>query len=506
MKKNKIYHFFILSLFLSVSCTKEMDFDNTDNIDINFGLNVPIMTAQLNLKSFIDSNENIQVDSDGGLEVFIQEDNIFDFSLNDFTSVPDQELFKEDILIGNVDFAFETEMNNVGDLSVSEFTFESGKFEFTAISPTPDPINIKIKINNGIQSGDTVVFEFTTSGLSTVASFDLEDLKMDFTGPKGVNFLDLEYSSSASMQHIGSTIELTCKALDATLQNVKGDFGSIEVDIPNDNFGFEIDGFEKFVDGLYFTNPQFNLNIQNELGFELGLDLELNGENSSGVQIDLDADQLIVSQPSAYGQSTDQVLSLNNTNSNLSDFLSKSPNSIDYGGKVQVNPGTGPFTNYLDKDFHCKGSLDIQIPLEIKVTDLVYETLMEDTELFSDEDDVIHGAELLFRVTNTFPLGANVEMILMNESKMEIDTIELPLLVASPVDNNGISTGATPHDFSVVFTDNNIQSLYDTQHIKFIGHLSSTDGGTKNVKITDSSNIEIKLAIKVNGSITSETE
>lgn len=504
MKKIKNYPIFVLLTLFIFSCSKELDFDKTDEIDINFGLNIPVVTANLNLKNFIDSNENIIVDSDGALRVEVKEDNIFDLSIKDFTSVPDQELFNQSIVIGNVDFPISAPLDNVGDFDLDEFTFEDGKFEFTAITTTTDPINIKINIKNGSQSGNPVIFEFPTTGLTTIKNFDLSDLKMDFSSGSTNNQISIEYSSSAAPAHVGSSLQLSCKAINVEIQSIKGDFGNLEVDIPSGDIDLNIDGFEKFVDGLIFTNPKFNLIVENELGFSLGLDLNLSGENEKGNKKDLTPPNLIISQPTNYGDKTNETLSINNSNSNIVDLLSISPNKLKYGGKANMNPGTGPYSNYLHKDFECKGSLDVQIPLELKVNDLVYETIMEDTELISDTTHDIQGAELSFKVTNTFPLGADINMILLDDDFNDVDTIVLPLLKAANVDADGISSDAVPNLFSVKFTENNIQNLYNTKHLKFIGHLTSTDGGSKNVKIIDSYNIEIKMALKINGSITSE--
>lgn len=324
---------------------------------------------------------------------------------------------------------------------------------------------------------------------------------MDFSGATGINNLDIEFSSHSTTAPILSPIELSCRAIDVKLQSLKGDFGNAKVDVPSDNFDFNIDGFEKFVEGLLFTNPILNLNIENQLGFDIALELELEGENEAGIKKTLSSDPLIISKPNNYGDISQETLSLNKTNSTLPDFLSIAPNQLTYGGSTEINTGTAPFQNYLHKDFHCKGDLDIQIPLEIKVNDLKYETLMEDTDLLDESSDEIKSAELLFKVTNTFPLDANIQLLLMDNLLNSLDTIDIPLLKAAQVDNNGVTTTPGIHTFEVEFTEANIQNLYDTENLKFIGNLTSTDGGTKSVKIKDSYNIEIKLAVKVEAAV-----
>lgn len=499
MKKSLFPKMLILCSIGMLSCTKELDFDQTEDVDINFGLNVPVMNASLDLSNFIDSNENIVVDPDGGLRIKLQEDNIFDFGIQDFTSVPNQELFSENLLVGNVGIGFQAEMSNAGDFSLTEFTIESGQFVFTAVTSTPDPVDMIIKINNATNNGVPAEFIISTTGTTTVQTINLNNLILDF-GTSGNNILDFEFTSTTSAP-IGTTINLTCDANNIEILSLKGDFGNLQVDIPTDSFNLDIDGFDKFVDGLYFDNPSFNMHVESQLGFSMGLNLDLEGKNNSGVVSNLNADELIIQQAANPGDVVNDVLSINKTNSNLPDFLSTVPSKIDYSGYVEMNPGPGPYSNFIHKDFSCSASLDIDIPLEVKIQDLVYETLMEDMDLLEDESDEITNGELLFAVKNKFPLDANINLLLLDVNKNTIDSIQLPLLTAANVGPDGIATEYAEHEFNVVLTQQNINSLYDTENIKLVGHLTSTNQGNTTVKILDSYDINIKMAIKAEGTV-----
>lgn len=504
MKKSLFPKMLILCSVGILSCTKELDFDQTDDLDINFGLNIPVMNATLDLSSFIDSNETILVDPDGGLRISLKEEDVFNFGIQDFTSVPDQQLFSEDLLVGNVGIGIQAEMDNAGGFSLSEFIIEDGQFVFTAVTSTSDPVDMVIKINNATNNGIPAEFHITSTGTTTVQSFNLNNLTVDFTNA-GNNILDFEFASTTSAPP-GTTINLQCEANNITILSLTGDFGNLEVDIPVDSFNLDIDGFDKFVDGLYFDNPSFNMIIESQLGFSMGLNLDLEGTNTSGHLSNLSADELVIQQAPTPGDQINDILSINNTNSNLPDFLSTVPNRIEYGGFVKLNPGTGPYSNFIHKDFYCSASLDIDIPMEIKVEDLVYETLMEDMDLLEDESDEILNGELLFAVKNKFPLDANINLLLLDANFMAIDSIQLPLLTAAAVGADGVATEYAEHEFNVVLTEHNINSLYDTENMKLVGHLSSTDQGSTVVKIVDSYDIKIKMAIKAEGSVSTNDD
>ncbi len=504
MKKSLFPKMIILCSVGILSCTKELDFDQTDDLNINFGLNAPVLNATLDLKSFIDSNESILIDNDGGLRISMQEDNLFNYGIQDFTTVDDQQLFSQNILVGNTNIGLEAEMDNTGDFSLTEFIIDQGEFVFTAITTTPDPVNMVIRINNATNNGVPAEFNITTTGTNTVQSFNLNELVIDFTST-GNNILDFEFSSSSSAP-IGTTVGLSCQANNIEIQSLKGDFGKFNVDVPVDTFRMDIDGFDKFVDGLYFSNPSFNINIESQLGFSMALNLDLEGVNNAGEVSNLTADPLVIQQAINPGDQVTDVLSINNSNSNLPDFLSTVPTKMEYGGSIDVNPGTGPFNNFLHKDFSCSGSLDIDIPLEIKIEDLVYETLMEDMDLLEDESDEITNGELLFSVKNKFPLDANINLLLLDANFNAIDSIQLPLLTAAPVGPDGISTDYAEHEFNVVLTDQNINSLYDTENMKFVGHLTSTNQGATTVKIIDSYDIKLRMAIKAEGSVSTNDD
>lgn len=504
MKKSLIPKMLILCSVGILSCTKELDFDQVDDLDINFGLNVPVLNATLDLSSFIDTNENIIVDSDGGLRITLQEDNLFSYGIQDFTSVPDQELFSENLLVGNAGIGFQAEMDNTGDFSLTEFIIEDGEFVFTAVTSTPDPVDMVIKINNATNGGAPAVFNISTTGTTTVQSIDLDNLTLDFSGT-GNNILDFEFSSTTSAP-LGTTLALSCEAKDIELLSLKGDFGKLTVDVPSDTFRMDIDGFDKFVDGLYFSNPSFNIDVESQFGFSMALDLELEGTNNSGTTSTLNSDPLIIQQAANPGDQVDQTLSIDNSNSNLSDFMSIIPTKMEYGGSVEINPGTGPFDNFLHKDFMCNGSLNIDIPLEVQIEDLVYETLMEDMDLLEDDSDEITKGELLFHTSNKFPLDANINLLLLDVNYNAIDSIQLPLLTAASVDASGISTDYSINEFSVELTEQNINSLFDTENLKFVGHLTSTNQGTTTVKILDSYDIKLKMAIKAEGSVSTNDD
>lgn len=504
MKKSLFPKILILCSIGILSCTKELDFDQAEDLDINFGLNVPVLNATLDLSNFIDSNENIIVDPDGGLRISLQQDDLFDFGIQDFTSVDNQQLFSEDILVGNTGIGLQAELDNTGDFSLTELVFENGEFVFTAITSTPDPVNMTIQINNATNNGVPAEFNIVTTGTNTVQSFNLNNFTIDFTGT-GNNILDFEFTSVSSAP-LGTTINLSCRAENISILSLNGDFGQTTVDIPSDSFNLDIDGFDKFVDGLYFDNPSFNINVESQLGFSMGLNLDLEGTNTSGTLSQLSSDELIIQQAASPGDVVNDILSINKSNSNLPDFLSTVPNRIDYSGNVKINPTPGPHTNFIHKDFSCTASLNVDIPLEIKVQDLIYETLMEDMDLLKDESDEISNGELLFAVKNKFPLDANINLLLLDANFNTLDSIQLPLLTAAQVNTNGISTEYAEHEFSVVLTEGNINSLYDTENMKFVGHLTSTDQGSTTVKIIDTYDIKIKMAIKAEGSVSTNDD
>ena len=352
--------------------------------------------------------------------------------------------------------------------------------------------------------GVPAVFNISTTGTTTVQSIDLDNLTLDFSGT-GNNILDFEFSSTTSAP-LGTTLELSCEAKDIELLSLKGDFGKLTVDVPSDTFRMDIDGFDKFVDGLYFSNPSFNIDVESQFGFSMALDLELEGTNNSGTTSTLNSDPLIIQQAANPGDQVDQTLSIDNSNSNLSDFMSIIPTKMEYGGSVEINPGTGPFDNFLHKDFMCNGSLNIDIPLEVQIEDLVYETLMEDMDLLEDDSDEITKGELLFNTSNKFPLDANINLLLLDVNYNAIDSIQLPLLTAASVDASGISTDYSINEFSVELTEQNINSLFDTENLKFVGHLTSTNQGTTTVKILDSYDIKLKMAIKAEGSVSTNDD
>lgn len=487
---------FCISLIFS-ACVNDLDFDKAEDFEINVGLDIPILKAELNLDKFItDNTQYISVGSSGEMTINYREENAFEFELPDFASVEDQTIFDESLIIGNVDVEFEREIDEIEELTFNTLSLGSGDIKFTINTlAIADPVTISIGIENATKDGNPVEFTFTSTGTNEVHDFNLDDVLFDFTDPgSAANSLKFSFSLSSSPAQVGQAYDVKIDLSDVGIEALTGHFGQLEVDIPDGEFDIEIEQFDNFIDGLWFTDPEIRLHTYNQMGVSFGFDIDFEGERE-GIIRDLNLTNLNITQAPSIGQQTDETLTVDNNSANLSEFFESFPNTIGYSGKATLNPLNASTENFISVDTRLYGDLEIDIPMDFKVENLIYDYLIEDVEILN-EDDEFSEVKLKFTCENMFPLDAEIILDLLDENMQEIDSLNLPLLESGTVDVNGTVTSPKVYEFEVSLDDQQLEALKNTHHLNFRGHLQTSEEGSVEVKLLSSYNILIGIAIE----------
>ncbi|MGZ3899960.1 MAG: hypothetical protein ACXVNQ_06330, partial [Bacteroidia bacterium] len=123
-----------------------------------------------------------------------------------------------------------------------------------------------------------------------------------------------------------------------------------------------------------------------------------------------------------------KVVSLTNTNSNITSFLSNLPNKLSYQGSVKLNP-LGNLSGYNDFAFYNTGVkvvADINIPLKFTAD---YFKLVSTSNLnFSNlkQLDHVNYGEFIISTSNGYPFQAKLQAYLINDQGATIDSLLLP--------------------------------------------------------------------------------
>ena len=207
-------------------------------------------------------------------------------------------------------------------------------------------------------------------------------------------------------------------------------------------------------------------------------------------------------------QPVSAVYVIDKNNSNISDLISLPPEIINYSGTVTLTASTksNPGENNALIPPHLTGSLEIQIPMELKINNLQY-TDTVDNFLKNDKPSVNDPADPanfdLLRVNlsakNGFPLGVSVKMSLYDSSTKTIkSTVDaVGILTPAPVDSNGKVTGVSESTAVIEFSKSFFSYVNKTDKIIFRFTLNSTGAGTQDVKIYSDYRLNFNAALVV---------
>ncbi len=387
---------------------------------------------------------------------------------------------------------------------------------------------ISYNINNGTPLQATVSLTLPTSGTNPITesfvvnptanlvdSFSVSNSRISLgsIAAQPYNKLPVQYqimiSSQNNMVTFNSEDEIS---IDLAMKNpefdhVKGYFGKQTETIDKDTVDLEIqDILKKISADFHLTNPSITLKYRNSFSVPLQIDLQATGYREGKTPVSLGINPFILGYPRfPAARDKDTLFKVSNANSNLADLVSMLPEKICFEGGAEMNPGPGEsMNNYIFGDSRFIGDLEVEVPMEFSINNIQFTDTVDNfiKEEDPDEDSPIRVEDFEYlrvdlEVENGFPLGILVTMSLYNSATG--DTIcpvnAKEILAAAPVGVDGKVTGPTTSRTSITITDRFWSSVNEADMIIFSFALSTTDNGTKDVKIYSDYGIDFKAAL-----------
>jgi hypothetical protein len=399
-----------------------------------------------------------------------------------------------------------------GDLSYSISALVPIKASVTITLPTSDrggsPVSETITVEPNTTLNGNISLANSTIDLGTITTQPYNMLPI---------YYGLEVSSDGQMVDFNSTdeVSLDIEMLDPDIDYIKGYFGQYGDTIDTDTLDLEIEDILENITGSVTINPSISLNYQNSFAIPVEIDLDAVGyrENDS-VDIDLDAQSL--NYPSAPAErDVSGSFTVNKDNSQLPELISLLPEKIRFGGSAVMNPqgNTGSRDNYIFGDSRFLGDLEIEVPLDFRISNLHFadtvDNFMEDLDIEEDSPVTPEDVEYLriqFAAQNGFPLGISVTMSLYDSTNATIlSTIDATdLLEAATVDSNGRVTEPAESSTELEITSEFWDSIEDAGKVIFNVTLVTKDYETTDVKIYNDYYIEYKAALQVKADINAD--
>ena len=277
-------------------------------------------------------------------------------------------------------------------------------------------------------------------------------------------------------------------------------------DIKNDTINLDIEDILSNISGEFLiSNPSIKLTYSNSFAVPLKLKLNAVGTREGKQPVSLDLDTLTLSIPDVPSQyDITDFFKIDKTNSNLPNLVSLPPVNLIVSGTAVLTPATGILISGTSR---LVGSLDVEIPLELRSNNLQFTDTLDnflDNSGDNNSDDNLNPENFdLLRVDliakNGFPLGVSIKMSLYDPVTQTIkSTITADkILEPAAVESDGKANGYTETTTHLEFTKQFLSSIKDADEIIFQFTLNTTDNGTKDVKIYSDYKINFSAAVVV---------
>ena len=394
---------------------------------------------------------------------------------------------------------------------IKEIGIKSGTVTIYVLSTLPNGkmiYNIPSLKKNGspFTSGDMIIPEATSTTMTSFG-FDFEGYVLELTGQEGrIGGDTINTIYTEAFTFIDSTGELV------TINNTDSFYSYVDFNItPEYAIGYlgedtikfgpeiqEINIFKKITaDLLDLEVAELKLNVENYIGADFSFKIDnLNTSNAiTSVSAGINPSNLYNIDRATLSSNS---LPINPTSTeiiiNSDEMLEILPNNINAEATFYLNPNGQQNTDgFLYPEYPVNASLAMEIPLSFIAENL---ELIDTNEVDIPNIDEVEIEKLYIIIENGFPFDADIEVILLDQQDLIIDTL---------VNNSSISAGVVNNDNKVVQSTtstieiNNVD-LEDVVKIITISSFS-TEPVNDFVKIYNDYNLAVSISAKVRKTI-----
>ncbi|MCG8474298.1 MAG: hypothetical protein MI784_02300 [Cytophagales bacterium] len=446
---NKIGWFFFLCLLSGCLSDEYRDADNLSNVQINpaFALNIGQVSYTL---------EDLMEETDGEFELLTDESGLYkvkysldvvDFNLERVFELEDQRftrnlglsfpplpslppgLLPDTIVLDNlmnerIQFDWES------DDRIDSLVFRSGALAVQLVLPLMTDYVAEVRFPNLMDASGNPYRHISrgTNGNTISFSVNLSDYKLSMED----NRLDFEVLLNelrvplANYPSSDGSIGINVTFRNAGLDVVYGQFNRREFDFSNETI--ELGMFENDIAGdVFFADPNLMFRVTHNFGLSMAMNFtEILGTNQEREQFRMNGTIMESPQTMASaitpGSPVTDTLFVNRANSNLPDFLSSLPHSIQFDSHVEVG-GPSAREQFLTHDASADVALDVVLPFEFWARELEYSDLSDTDPIDDDIDDILEQGLVKLVVDNAIPMGMHLQVYILDRNRRVLDSL-----------------------------------------------------------------------------------
>ena len=376
------------------------------------------------------------------------------------------------------------EFDDAADIEFVELA--AGQFVYTFTSNINTSLLLTMEIPELLDENNNAFSQIIeiVSAEEVVNSVSLEGYMLDFSISS--NQLHINYTSEILANDNFTPfnqldqIALSLGMEDLEYNLVQGYFGQIEALIEEDVIDIDLTALTDIASGIELESPNLIFTSNNSFGVPLELDIELIG-SSETEEVNLQGPLLEVPSLSI------STSSFNNSNSQLSEFISLEPTNITFSGVVRTNPqGNTGTQNTLTPNSSVSLGFEMDLPLHLRIQDAVTkDTLVLDFDSDNFEDnDLIESVQFHLRTQNEFPMDVALTFFFQDSiSGLVLDSLNLDLLQAASVDQSGKTIEAILYESVVNLNTSQFDALINSNQTVLDIRMDSYDNQNTAVKL-----------------------
>jgi hypothetical protein len=446
----------ILLVILAVTSLSSCRKPNGANWDVD--MVIPVANGRLNISNFI--ADTIFKADNSGLLHFIFNREIASVQLDSIIRIADT-LYKPDPFVAPTNISLnpgqtitffapsELKFSIPNGIEITYADIRSARLQVKFSNSASQPLDLIYKIPSATKDGQPFVIQETVppGGNTLTKTYKLDGYRLSMRGENGNKYntivqsytIGLNASASPVTIQAGQGVSIELEYSDITPEYIEGFFGTDKIDIPADTVSFSFLNNIK-AGNFMLSETRMEFRIQNEFGadFEASLDGIRSINMQTGNTVSLSPNKLSLVHldwPTRNWQtvtpSTKSIL-FDQSNSNITAFISNLPDRLAYSGKVQINPLVKTHGNYIGHSnyaFYGKGiriAADIDIPMKFTADYLHVESVAKVDFSNIEQLDNVNGGQFVIAATNGYPFTVLLQAYMLDEFGSVMDSLLVP--------------------------------------------------------------------------------
>ncbi|MGB0369172.1 MAG: hypothetical protein ACPGD8_07185, partial [Flavobacteriales bacterium] len=429
----------------------------------------PVINTRLTLADLL-ADSLVTADSEGALRLKIEVP-LIDFPLDSILQIPDTTISEEigvpfalnDVAPGTdlpIPLTSETQYD-LGDLALNQIVLREGTVKLKVKSIVETAIDFQYNMPTAYRFGAPFTSSQTVPAGSVADTafleleFDLSGYSVNLGGLDGSGFNTLTTDFRIKTSETGNTVSIPANPtkfliIEYSFLNLVPEYGTGyfgQMVSETDDETSEIDVLNRITEGqMLLDSVTIDLSVVNGVGADAKflLDALKSINNRTGTTINLNhqiiGNEILLTRAQDPNGNAEDVVpyevnyQLNNSNSNIKGFIENLPDELGFTFGFELNPlgniSSGNDFFYYDSPFEAL--MDIDIPLRASLSNLT----LVDTVAFNLSTtavvETVNSGTFTLIANNGLPLGGEIELILLDENLIELDTLLVPSEVLAP--------------------------------------------------------------------------